>query len=160
MTGLASSLLPRLPTKLSTVVSANEEDIKPSPLRPRCQVLSPSEWSKLLLARVLAQTIYDNDNSARSVDKIENSLIGSALLLDDATVFMSEVEEAVFLQALKRSGAATVVSTNKWATGRFADHIVVMKDGAIIESGSHGELLSRGPQQSLYASKWQAMTTS
>ncbi len=158
MTGLASSLLPRLPTNLSTVVSANEEDLKPSPLRPRCQVLSPSEWSKLLLARVLAQCIFDNDNSAKSTDKVENCLVGSLLLLDDATIHMSEIDEAAFLATLKRTGAAIVLTTNKWATGRFADRVVVTREGAVVESGAHTELLNRGPQQSLYASKWLAMT--
>ena len=158
ITGLSTSLLPRLPAKLSTVVSANEDELTPSPTRPRCSPLSPSEWSKLLLARVLAQTIYDNDNSSRSSSS-ENSLLGSLLILDDVTAYMSEVDEARTLMALRRTGAATVLTSHKWATGRFADQIVIMKDGAIIESGTHTDLLSRGPQQSIYAQKWYTMTT-
>ena len=78
--------------------------------------------------------------------------------MDDPTVLLSEVEEARLLKDLRRTGAATVMSTNKWATGRFADTIVVVKDGAIVESGTHNELIARGPQQSLYAAKWHAMT--
>ena len=81
------------------------------------------------------------------------------LLLDDPTVLLSEVEEAKILKELRQTGAATVISTNKWATGRFADQIVVIKDGAIVEIGTHNELIGRGPQQSLYAAKWHAMTT-
>lgn len=159
MTGLYSTLIPKLPSKLSTVLTANEEDLRPSALRPRSQVLSPAEWSKLILAKVLAQTIYDNENAAASTDKIENCMVGSVLLLDDPTVLLSEVEEAKILRDLRQSGAATVMATNKWATGRFADHIAVVRDGAIVESGTHNELISRGPQQSLYAAKWHAMTT-
>jgi ABC-type multidrug transport system fused ATPase/permease subunit len=121
-------------------------------------VLSPAEWSKLILTKVIAQTIYDNDNVAASCDKVENSLIGSVLLLDDPTVLLSEVEEAKLLKELRQTGAATILTTNKWATGRFADHIAVLKDGAIVESGTHNELIARGPQQSLYAAKWHAMT--
>lgn len=158
ITGLYSTLIPKLQSKLSTVLTANEEDLRPSALRPRCQVLSPAEWSKLLLAKVLAQTIYDNDNAAASTDKVENCMIGSVLILDDPTVQLSEVEEAKVLKDLRQTGAATVLATNKWATGRFADHIVVVRDGAIVESGTHNELISRGPQQSLYAAKWHAMT--
>jgi ABC-type multidrug transport system fused ATPase/permease subunit len=53
-----------------------------------------------------------------------------------------------------------VTTSNRWATGRFADRIVVMKDGAIVETGTHAELLNRGPQLSIYAAKWHAMTNS
>uniref|UniRef100_A0A7R9ZSK3 ABC transporter domain-containing protein n=1 Tax=Craspedostauros australis TaxID=1486917 RepID=A0A7R9ZSK3_9STRA len=158
ITGLYTSLLPKLPSKWSTVITANEEDLRPSPLRPRSTVLSPSEWSKLLLAKILAQTISDNDNSAASNDKIDSCLMGSVLILDDPTVLLSEVEEATLLNKIRRTGAATVMSTNKWATGRFADKVAVIKDGRVVETGTHNELLSRGPQQSLYAAKWQAMT--
>ena len=69
-----------------------------------------------------------------------------------------EVEEANVLKNLRRTGAATVFSSNKWSAGRFADRIYVVKDGAIVEGGTHDELLMRGPQQSLYAAKWHAMT--
>ena len=121
-------------------------------------MLSPAEWSKLILAKVIAQTIHDNDNAAASSDKVENSLIGSVLLLDDPTVLLSEVEEAKLLRQLRQTGAASILTTNKWATGRFADRIAVVKDGAIVENGTHDELIARGPQQSLYAAKWHAMT--
>ena len=111
-----------------------------------------------MLARVLAQTIYDNDNALSSSDTIENSLLGSVLLLDEPTTMHSEVDEGQLYKDLRLTGAATVISTNKWATGRFADHICIVKNGAIVEAGTHNELLARGPQQSLYASKWHAMT--
>ena len=159
LTGLYSTLLRRLPSKLSTVVSASEEDLHPSPLRPRYHVLSPSEWSKLLLARVLAQAIYDNENSAGTNDSVANSLVGSVLLLDDLTLHLSEVEEGRILRDLRATGAATIMTSNRWATGRFADKIAVLKDGAIVECGTHTELLNRGPQQSIYAAKWNAMTS-
>ncbi len=153
ITGLATSLVAQLPGKLSTVVTANENDLMPSALRPRCHALSPSEWSKLLLARVLAQTIFDNENVSSA------PLVGSLLLLDDLMTYLSEVEELKLLAALRKTGAATVFTSHKWASGRLADRIVVVKEGAVVESGTHNELLARGPQQSMYASKWHAMTT-
>ena len=159
ITGLYSSLLPRLPSKLATVVTANEEDLTPSGLRPLCHMLSPVEWSKLLLAKVLAQTIFDNDNSAGNNDDVDQCLVGSFLLLDDVTSHFSEVDEARLLQDLRRTGAAVLISTNRWATGRFADRVAVLRDGGVVESGTHSELLNRGPQQSVYASKWHTMTT-
>ena len=158
ITGLYGTLLARLPSKTSTIFTANEEDLRPTSLKPRSAVLSPGEWSKLILARVLAQTIYDNDNALASNDKIENSLIGSILLLDEPTMMHSEVEEGQLLRDLRLTGAATILTTNKWATGRFADQICVVKNGSIVEMGTHNELIARGPQQSLYAAKWHAMT--
>jgi ABC-type multidrug transport system fused ATPase/permease subunit len=160
VTGLYTSLLQRLPSKLATIVTASEEDLLPSVVRPRYQILSPAEWSKLLLARVLAQAIYDNDNSSGSNDNLSNCLVGSVLLLDDHLMHLSEIDEARLLLDLRSSGAATVTTSNRWATGRFADRIVVMKDGAIVETGTHAELLNRGPQLSIYAAKWHAMTNS
>eukprot|EP00797_Seminavis_robusta_P030531 Sro63_g036010.2 (988) ;mRNA; f:114227-117190 len=158
ITGLYWSLLPRLPSKLSTVLTANEEDLRPSTLRPRYTVISPSDWSKLLLAQVLAQALYDGENASGSTDRIDGRLAGSVLLLDDSTNMLSEVEELKLLRDLRQTGAATLLSSSKWATGRLADRIVVVKDGAIVETGTHNELLSRGPQQSLYAAKWHTMT--
>lgn len=159
LTGLYSTLLRRLPSKMSTVVTASEEDLNPNPLRPRYHVLSPSEWSKLLLARVLAQAIFDNQNSAGTTDAVANSLIGTILLFDDPTLHLSEVEEGRILKDLRSTGAATIITSNRWATGRFADKIAVLKDGAVVEFGTHAELLNRGPQQSIYAAKWHGMTS-
>lgn len=158
ITGLYKTLLARLPSKTSTIFTANEEDLRPTSLKPRSTVLSPGEWSKLILARVLAQTIFNNDNSLASNDKIENSLLGSILLLDEPTTLFSEVDEGQLYRDLRLTGAATVISTNQWASGRFADQICVVKNGGIVEMGSHNELIARGPQQSLYAAKWHAMT--
>lgn len=159
ITGLYWSLLPRLPSKLSTILTSREEDLRPSPLRPRYFVLAPSEWNKLTMAKLLAQAIYDSENSVGAGDKIDRCLVGSLFLLDDATMLLSEIEESKLIYDLKRTGAATVLSSNKWATGRLADRIAVVKDGTIVETGTHNELLSRGPQQSYYAAKWQAMTS-
>lgn len=160
ITGLYSSLIPRFPSKLSTIVTAMEEDLQPSSLRPRSALLSPNEWSKLLLARVLAQAIYDNDNPASSGDNVDRCLVGSILLLDDATAHLSEVEEARLFRELRRTGAAVVIASNRWATGRFADRVMVLKDGGIIEHGTHNQLLGRGPQYSLYSAQWNVMATS
>ena len=143
---------------MNTVITGNEEDLGKPTVDPSTTVLSPAEWSKLLLAKVIAQTISDNDNVLASTDKIENSLMGSVLILDDVAVLLSEVEEAKIIRDLRKTGAATVITSNKWATGRFADKIAVVKDGAIVEVGSHNELIARGPQRSLYAAKWHAMT--
>jgi len=154
-----SSLVARLPSKLSTVVTASEDELSPSPTRPSAQILSPSEWNKVLLARSIAQTVLGNDNPMTAPDAVQGSLIGSLLLLDDVTAHANEVEEAVLIKALRATGAATLLTSNHWASGRHANRIVVMKDGAVVESGSHAELMQRGPANSVYALRWKQMTS-
>lgn len=157
VSGLYGSLLRRLPSKMDTIVTAAEDDLFGSPLRPKHHMLSPSEWSKLLFAKVIAHVLYNNDNPSTSTQQIQNSLVGSVLILDDFTSHLSEAEEVRILRDLRESGAATVFASNRWAIGRLADRIAVMKDGSVVETGTHTELLLRGPKNSLYAAKWQAM---
>mmetsp|Transcript_6875 Transcript_6875/g.13442 ORF Transcript_6875/g.13442 Transcript_6875/m.13442 type:complete len:100 (-) Transcript_6875:92-391(-) len=94
-----------------------------------------------------------------SPDAMQRSLIGSLLLLDDATSLINEVEEATLIKALRSTGAAVLLASNHWASGRFVDRIVVMKGGAVVESGTHAELLQRGHTNSLYALKWKLMAS-
>jgi ABC-type multidrug transport system fused ATPase/permease subunit len=159
ITGLGSKLSSRLPSKLATVVSANEDELKPSPLRPPSYPLSPSDWSRVLLTKVIAQLIASNDNQQGSPNSIAKCLIGSILLLDDTTSQMSEVEEANCITALRNTGAAVILTSNRWATGRFADRIVVIENGVIVESGTHSDLINLGPERSLYAMQWNAMSS-
>lgn len=156
ITGLSNSLLSRFPSKLSTVVNANEDELKPSATRPPSYPLSPSDWSRVLLTKTLAQLIAGNEQQLASPDNIKKSLIGSVLLLDDATSQMSEVEEAHLISSLRSAGAAVLLTSNRWSSGRFADRIVVMdeKSGAIVECGTHHDLMSLGPERSLYARQW------
>lgn len=149
----------RLPSKLSTVVTASEDELSPSPTRPSAQILSSSEWNKVLLTRSIAQAVLGNDNPMTSPDAVQRSLIGSLLLLDDVTSHANEVEEAAFIRALRSTGAATLLTSNHWASGRYANRIVVMKDGAVVESGTHAELMQHGPANSLYALRWKQMTS-
>mmetsp|Transcript_12857 Transcript_12857/g.18231 ORF Transcript_12857/g.18231 Transcript_12857/m.18231 type:complete len:932 (-) Transcript_12857:118-2913(-) len=157
MSGLSSSLLPRLPAKFATTITLDES--KQSNAAVVGTPLSPAEWSKTILTKVLAQAIFDNPNQGgKKNDPIENCLKGSLLMLDDVTSYAAETEESQMIKTLKHSGAATFLSSRRWTAGQFADRIIVMKDGAIIESGTHEELLALGPQHSTYAAKWHALS--
>lgn len=156
ITGL-EQLLSRLPSKLSTVVTANEDELKPSPLRPPAYPLSPSDWSRVILTKILAQLIAGNENQLSSFGTIRKCLIGSILLLDDSASQMSEIDQAKMITSLRTTGAAVLLTSNQWATGRFVDRIVVIDGGSVVESGTHNDLLSLGPQRSVYARKWSEM---
>lgn len=86
-------------------------------------------------------------------------MIGSILLLDDATSLMSEVDEANLITALRTTGAAVLLTSNRWASGRFADRIIVIDNGSVVESGTHNDLINLGPERSLYARQWNAMSS-
>lgn len=143
--------MPRLPAKLSTVVTTHEDEISPHlPARP----LSPGEWSKIFLTRALARCIINNDNPMSPHDSPSKCMVGTVLLLDEILSQMSEVEELNTVKRLKSTGASVLLTSNRWALGRFADRIVVLKNGVVVESGTHSELLSLGR---IYASQWHAM---
>ncbi|KAG0215334.1 Multidrug resistance protein 1 [Mortierella sp. GBA30] len=72
------------------------------------------------------------------------------LLLDEATSALDSESEKLVQEALDkaRAGRTTVVIAHRLRTIQDADLILVVKDGAIVESGRHYELLS---QAGLYA---------
>ncbi|KAF2629041.1 multidrug resistance protein-like protein 1 [Macroventuria anomochaeta] len=67
------------------------------------------------------------------------------LLLDEATSALDPNAERIVQQALDRvsKDRTTIVIAHKLSTVRNADNIAVMADGAVIEQGTHGDLLAR-----------------
>ncbi|KAF9092990.1 Multidrug resistance protein 1 [Mortierella sp. GBA35] len=68
------------------------------------------------------------------------------LLLDEATSALDSESEKLVQDALDRAraGRTTVVIAHRLRTIQDADLILVVKDGAIIESGRHYELIAQG----------------
>jgi subfamily B ATP-binding cassette protein MsbA len=68
------------------------------------------------------------------------------LLMDEPSSGLDAASEELVFGALKRlmKGKTCVVIAHRLATVRRADVIFVVKDGAIVESGNHGELPARG----------------
>ena len=67
------------------------------------------------------------------------------LLLDEATSSLDSESERLVLQALDRlmEGRTAIVIAHRLSTVRGADRIFVIKDGSVVESGSHAELMDR-----------------
>ncbi|SDS49569.1 ATP-binding cassette, subfamily B [Paenibacillaceae bacterium GAS479] len=70
----------------------------------------------------------------------------SMLVLDEATSSIDTVTEIKIQEGLQRlmSGRTSFVIAHRLGTIREADRILVLKDGRLLEHGSHDELLSQG----------------
>jgi ATP-binding cassette subfamily B protein len=67
------------------------------------------------------------------------------LLLDEATSSLDAESESLVMQALDRlmEGRTAIVIAHRLSTVRGADCIFVLKDGSVVESGTHDELMDR-----------------
>ena len=94
--------------------------------------LSGGQWQKLALGRAMMR---------------ENPLL---LVLDEPTAALDpEAEHALFERYSEQAsrvgdatGAVTVLVSHRFSTVRMADLIVVVKDGHVIETGSHASLVA------------------
>jgi ABC-type multidrug transport system fused ATPase/permease subunit len=68
------------------------------------------------------------------------------LILDDPTTALDAQTESEVLGAMRRvmRGRTTLLVANRLSTLRFADRIVVLERGQIVEQGTHRELMALG----------------
>ncbi len=79
------------------------------------------------------------------------------LILDEATSSVDTMTEILIQRAVERlmKGRTSFIIAHRLSTIRNADIILVMKEGAIVEQGSHDELLSsKGLYASMYYSQF------
>ncbi|NUP49864.1 MAG: ABC transporter ATP-binding protein [Catenulispora sp.] len=96
--------------------------------------LSGGQWQRLALARGMMRTAP------------------LLLILDEPTAALDpQAEHDLFenfarhaREAAVRTGAVTVLVSHRFSTVSMADHVIVIADGGIVESGSHRELLASG----------------
>jgi ATP-binding cassette subfamily B protein len=80
------------------------------------------------------------------------------LILDEATSSVDTMTEILIQRAIERlmKGRTSFIIAHRLSTIRNADIILVMKDGAIVEQGSHNELLTaNGFYASMYNSQFE-----
>ena len=98
-------------------------------------------------------------NGERQLLTIARAFIAdpAILILDEATSSVDTRTEVLVQKAMKklRSGRTSFVIAHRLSTIRDADVILVMENGALVEQGSHAQLMaSRGSYFNLYASQF------
>jgi len=117
---LASSLLHRLPAGYKQMLGRRFDGGVD---------LSGGEWQKVALARA-----YMRDSQV--------------LILDEPTAALdARAEYEVFIRFSQLvKGRMAVIISHRFSTVRMADRIIVLKEGLVIEEGSHAELVAQGGQ--------------
>ena len=77
------------------------------------------------------------------------------LILDEATSSLNSHSEALIQDALDTlmKGKTTIVIAHRLSTIKKMDRIIVLKDGSILEDGSHTDLIEK--DESLYKKLWE-----
>jgi ATP-binding cassette subfamily B protein len=114
-------------------------------------------------------TVIDGEGTSVSAGEIQLLTIARAflsdptiLILDEATSSVDTRTEVLIQKAMAalRTNRTSFVIAHRLSTIRDADTILVMENGAIVEQGSHEELLQRdGAYASLYNAQFAGAAT-
>lgn len=98
--------------------------------------LSGGQWQKIAIAR----GIYKR---------------AKILLLDEPTSAIDPIQESRLYETFLRAaeGRTCVIITHRLGLAKIADRVIVLKEGKVVEIGSHKELLERGGE---YSRMWEA----
>lgn len=115
--GGAAGFVERLPARYATMLGRYYGG----------EQLSVGQWQRLALARAFMRR-------------------SDLLILDEPTAALDAESEAELFERFQelKEGRTAILITHRFSTVRFADRIVVLDEGRVVEEGSHAELLARG----------------
>ncbi|MFG1923026.1 ABC transporter ATP-binding protein [Cryptosporangium sp. NPDC048952] len=123
------STLERLPRGYRTMLSRTFHD-EPDEDATTGALLSGGQWQRVALARTFLRDQRD------------------LLILDEPSSGLDAAAEYTIHHGLRehRAGATSLLISHRLGAIRDADQIVVLSDGAVVEQGTHAELLATGGQ--------------
>lgn len=124
-----ASLLAKLPDGIDTYLGKE--------FKKTGQDVSGGEWQRIILSRAYMGT-------------------PEILILDEPTASIDPFEEERMLEQFKEilSGKTALLISHRISFARLADRIIMMKDGKIVEQGSHSELMKiKGYYHELFSSQ-------
>jgi ATP-binding cassette subfamily B protein len=100
-------------------------------LFPGGRQLSGGQWQRLALARLYFRP-------------------ASVQIFDEPTASLDAIAEAAMIDRLREHGShrITLLISHRFSTVRLAERIIVLHEGAVVESGAHDDLLA---QRGVYA---------
>lgn len=133
-------------------------DTSPAEVRRACEDVGGPGWLDALPAGL--DTVVDGGGSSLSAGQRQLVSLARAhlarprvLLLDEATAHLDPATAAIVEAGLARllSGRTAVVIAHRLAAAARADRVVVLRDGAVVESGAPAALAERaGPYAELF----------
>ncbi len=96
-------------------------------LFPGGRQLSGGQWQRLALGRLYFRP-------------------ASVQIFDEPTAALDAIAEAAMIDRLREHGQdrITLLISHRFSTVRLADKIIVLHEGAVVESGAHADLLAKG----------------
>ena len=132
---------------------ASDEDVAAAARAAQCDDII-AKFPEGLVTRVGADGVYLSGGECQRI-ALARAILKDApvVVLDEATAFADPENEALIQQALGRlaAGKTVLMIAHRLSTVVDADLIAVVDDGAIVERGTHDELLARG---GTYARLW------
>jgi len=95
---------------------------------------------------------YDSDGVDLSGGEMQSIILSSAymgnpelLILDEPTASIDPIKEMTMLEGFRRTlaGKTAILISHRIGFARLADRIILMKEGQIVEEGTHEELLNQ-----------------